>query len=50
VVPPSANQAMGMLDHRDICLVAGQDPYASNGTADQIHPHVRPDGDGGCAR
>jgi Phytanoyl-CoA dioxygenase (PhyH) len=48
--PPSSREAMGMLDHRDIFLVAGADPYAMNGTADLMHPHVRPDGDGGCAR
>jgi phytanoyl-CoA hydroxylase len=49
-LPPSRHEAMGMLDHRDICLVAGVDPYAAKGTADLMHPHVRPDGDGGCAR
>ena len=48
--PPGRHQAMGTLDHRDIQLVAGQDPYASSGIADLMHPHVRPDGDGGCAR
>jgi phytanoyl-CoA hydroxylase len=47
---PPAHEAVGLLDHRDICLVAGVDPYASRGTADLMHPHVRPDGDGGCAR
>ena len=48
--PPASHDAMGMLDHRDIYLVAGNDPYASKGTVDLMHPHVRPDGDGGCAR
>jgi phytanoyl-CoA hydroxylase len=48
--PPTSHDAMGMLDHRDIYLVAGNDPYASKGTVDLMHPHVRPDGDGGCAR
>jgi phytanoyl-CoA hydroxylase len=48
--PPSPHEGMGMLDHRDICLVAGVDPYAAQGTANLLHPHVRPDGDGGCAR
>jgi phytanoyl-CoA hydroxylase len=48
--PSSGHEAMGFLDHRDICLVAGKDPYAWKGTADLMHPHVRPDGDGGCAR
>jgi phytanoyl-CoA hydroxylase len=48
--PPSSHEAMGILDYRDIRLVAGRDPYASKGTVDLMHPHVRPDGDGGCAR
>ncbi len=48
--PPRSNEAMGTLDHRDVLLVAGEDPYAFKGTADLMHPHVRPDGDGGCAR
>jgi ectoine hydroxylase-related dioxygenase (phytanoyl-CoA dioxygenase family) len=48
--PPSAPGAMALHDHRDICLVAGVDPYAWRGTADLMHPHVRPDGDGGCVR
>jgi phytanoyl-CoA hydroxylase len=48
--PPTAHEAMGRLDHRDVYLVAGKDPYAWKGTVDLMHPHVRPDGDGGCAR
>jgi phytanoyl-CoA hydroxylase len=48
--PPTSHEAMGTLDHRDIHLIAGHDPYASKGTVDLMHPHVRPDGDGGCAR
>jgi hypothetical protein len=48
--PPTSHEAMGTLDHRDIHLVAGHDPYASKGTVDLMHPHVRPDGDGGCVR
>ena len=48
--PPRSNEAMGTLDHRDVLLVAGEDPYLFKGTADLMHPHVRPDGDGGCAR
>ena len=39
--PPSSHGAMGLLDHRDIHLVAGRDPYAWRGTVDLIHPHVR---------
>jgi phytanoyl-CoA hydroxylase len=48
--PPALHQAMGMLDHRDIEMVAGEDPYVFKGTENLMHPHVRPDGDGGCAR
>jgi phytanoyl-CoA hydroxylase len=48
--PPGSDQAMGTLDHRDVHLVAGKDPYAFRGTEDLMRPHVRPDGDGGCTR
>lgn len=48
--PPGPDQAMGTLDHRDVLLVAGRDPYALKGTEDVMRPHVRPDGDGGCVR
>lgn len=47
---PEGPAAMGLLDHRDIELVAGADPYAFAGTRDIVRPHIRPDGDGGCAR
>lgn len=47
--PPGATDAMGTLDHRDIELIAGEDPYAYKGTVDIMRPHVRPDGQGGCA-
>jgi phytanoyl-CoA hydroxylase len=46
--PPGA--AMALHDHRDIELIAGTDPYSHSGTADLMRPHVRPDGQGGCAR
>ncbi len=48
--PPREHDTMGTLDHRDIVLVAGRDPYAARGTTDLMHPHVRPDGKGGFAR
>jgi phytanoyl-CoA hydroxylase len=48
--PPGPQQAMGTLDHRDIEMIAGHDPYAARGTADLMRPHVRPEGDGGCIR
>lgn len=41
--PPSGDEAMGMLDHRDILLVAGRDPHAARGTIEIMTPHVRPD-------
>jgi hypothetical protein len=47
---PSDGEPMGTMDHRDIVLVAGEDPYAFKGTPDLMHPHIRPDGEGGCIR
>ena len=41
---------MGTTDHRDVMLVAGEDPYAFKGTADIMDAHVRADGEGGCIR
>lgn len=38
----------GMLDFRDIVMVAGNDPYAYKGTISYHQPHVRPSGEGGC--
>jgi hypothetical protein len=32
---------MGTLDHRDVMLVAGDDPYAALGTADLVRPRLR---------
>jgi hypothetical protein len=46
--PPAPGEPMGRLDHRDIELVAGIDPYAHAGTADLMRPHVRRDREGGC--
>ena len=48
--PPGGPEPMALLDHRDVELVAGRDPYAYRGTADLMRPHIRPDGQGGCAR
>ncbi len=48
--PPREGEPMGTTDHRDIMLVAGEDPYAFKGTADLMRPHIRPDGQGGCLR
>jgi hypothetical protein len=48
--PPSGHEPMGSLDHRDVLLVAGEDPYAAKGTVDLMRPHVRPASEGGCVR
>jgi ectoine hydroxylase-related dioxygenase (phytanoyl-CoA dioxygenase family) len=49
-VAPAGDEWMGKADHRDVVLVAGEDPYAFKGTTDVFHPHVRPDREGGCVR
>ena len=36
------------LDHRDVVIVAGEDPYAWRGYEEVHTPHIRPDGKGGC--
>ena len=41
---------VGKHDYRDVVLVTGRDPYAYKGTTDIVRPHVRPSGEGGCAR
>ncbi|MFN2464232.1 MAG: phytanoyl-CoA dioxygenase family protein [Candidatus Dormibacteria bacterium] len=38
----------GVLDYRDVVLVAGEDPYAYLGLEDRSRPHLRPSGEGGC--
>ena len=48
--PPAQGEPMGTVDHRDVLLVAGEDPYAFRGPIDVMHPHIRPDGEGGCIR
>lgn len=40
--------AVATLDHRDIVLVCGEDPYEWKGTVDYHSAHIRPDGKGGC--
>ena len=47
---PADSEPMGTVDHRDVMLVAGEDPYAGKGIEDLMRPHVRPDGQGGCIR
>jgi ectoine hydroxylase-related dioxygenase (phytanoyl-CoA dioxygenase family) len=41
--PPRAGEPMATLDHRDILLVAGEDPYAAKGTVDVVRPRLRPE-------
>ncbi len=52
ILPPRhvSSVPMGSLDHRDVLLVAGEDPYAYKGTTTVMLPHVRADRDGGCIR
>jgi phytanoyl-CoA hydroxylase len=47
---PITAKAIALHDHRDIELIAGDDPYAYAGTTDIMRPGVRPDGEGGCVR
>jgi phytanoyl-CoA hydroxylase len=44
---PTQGQIAAM-DHRDITMIAGEDPYAFKGIADTQGVHIRPDGKGGC--
>ena len=48
--PPGPGEHMAIADHRDIVLVAGEDPYAWKGIIDVATPGSRPDKDGGCDR
>ena len=47
-LPPAEQVGMAVHDHRDIVLVAGQDPYAYKGTTTVMYSHIRPDREGGC--
>lgn len=49
-LPPVPPAAMGTHDHRDIMMVAGEDPHAHRGYSEIFRPMVRPDGRGGCVR
>lgn len=44
----AAPSGISKLDHRDVVLVAGEDPFAYKGYTNTHGPHVRADGDGGC--
>jgi phytanoyl-CoA hydroxylase len=48
--PPGEGEHMGMVDYRDIVMVAGEDPYAYKGTEEIARPYSRPEKDGGCDR
>jgi phytanoyl-CoA hydroxylase len=47
---PREGEHMAKVDHRDIVMVAGTDPYAWKGTEDLHRASVRPDREGGCDR
>jgi ectoine hydroxylase-related dioxygenase (phytanoyl-CoA dioxygenase family) len=46
--PSSPGQGLAILDHRDIVMVAGEDPYAYKGTEAISYSHIRPNREGGC--
>jgi hypothetical protein len=48
--PPQEGEHMGMVDYRDVLLLAGEDPDADKGTGNIARPYSRPDKDGGCDR
>lgn len=41
-MPPADGEPMALLDHRDVLLVGGRDPYAAKGTTDVMRPRLRP--------
>lgn len=45
---PQQPKGMATHDHRDIVLIAGEDPYAYKGIEDLMYSHIRPDREGGC--
>ena len=45
---PEKPVGMAMHDHRDIVMIAGEDPYAYRGIKDVMYSHIRPDREGGC--
>ena len=47
--PRPQDPHMAKLDHRDIVMVAGIDPYAHKGLEERHSAFVRAAGDGGCA-
>jgi ectoine hydroxylase-related dioxygenase (phytanoyl-CoA dioxygenase family) len=45
---PKDGEFPSLLDHRDVVMVAGEDPYAWKGYEDLMQPHIRPEREGGC--
>lgn len=45
-----AGKHAAIADHRDIVMIAGEDPYGFRGVEDVHRPHVRPSGEGGCGK
>jgi len=43
-IPPGPGETMATVDHRDVVLVAGRDPYVDRGTTDVMRPRLRADG------
>lgn len=43
-------RGVAKCDCREIVMIAGNDPYAWMGIKDTVKPHVRPSGEGGCAK
>lgn len=46
--PPKTGEYISTLDHRDIVMVAGKDPYHWKGYEDIMKPEIRPSREGGC--
>jgi ectoine hydroxylase-related dioxygenase (phytanoyl-CoA dioxygenase family) len=40
--PPTGDETMATLDHRDVLLVTGVDPHAFKGITNVVRPYVRP--------
>jgi len=47
-MPATSNTAMATHDHRDIVMIAGEDPYAYKGVEEIAFSHIRPNREGGC--
>lgn len=45
---PENLMPVARCDHRDIVMIAGEDPYAYKGTEEISFSHIRPESEGGC--